>query len=183
MRYLMRQHPAWHERYRSGTDFPIEDGEGRLPFRVTREEPGRQAVFLLRDSQDAPLSSLRFRIDERSASCEIVQAGRTAQVVRNDGTGRRIRFRIYLADAGVLAAQGNIGRDEYVVRHGLRRLATVSKKGSPEQGTFGVEISSGTDVVLLLSIVLAIGIMTGSQPDRPDGEEGQIRAEPPVRST
>jgi uncharacterized protein YxjI len=183
MRYLMRHHPTWHERYRSSADFPIEDGEGHLPFRVTRERPGRRAVFVLRDARDAPLSSLRFQIDERSSSCEIVQPGGTAQVVRSDGSGRRIRFRIDLPDTGVLAAQGNIGRDEYVVRHGLRRLATVSKKGTPEQGTFGVEIASGTDVVLLLSIVLAIGIMTGSQPDRPDGEEGEIRAGPPVRST
>ena len=44
-----------------------------------------------------------------------------------------VRFRITHQD-DVLVAQGNIGQDEYVVRHGLRRLAAVSKKGLRDKG-------------------------------------------------
>jgi hypothetical protein len=44
-----------------------------------------------------------------------------------------------------LVAQSNIGHDEYVVRHSLRRLATVSRKGTPHPGMVGVEIAVMTD--------------------------------------
>jgi uncharacterized protein YxjI len=156
MRYLMRHRSAWQ-----GGSFSIEDADGRCSYRVSGEDASPGGAVVLEDSQGVPLSSMRFTRADHAHTCEIRHDQHQVQVVRSEVSARRIRFRITLQDE-VLVAQGNIGQDEYVVRHGLRRLAAVSKKGVRDTGAFGVEIAPGTDDVLLLSIVLAISILTDS---------------------
>lgn len=156
MRYLMRHRSAWQD-----GSFSIEDADGRCSYRVSGGDASPGAAVVLEDSQGVPLSSMRFTRADHAQTCEIRHDQHQVQVVRSEVSARRIRFRITLQD-DVLVAQGNIVQDEYVVRHGLRRLAAVSKKGVRDKGAFGVEIAPGTDDVLLLSIVLAISILTDS---------------------
>jgi len=156
MRYLMRHRSAW-----PGGRLSIEDAEGRCPYRVLGALPSPSGPVVIEDTQGAPLSSMRLTTADHAPACEITHDRQQVLVVRNEVTARRIRFRITL-DEDVLVAQGNIVQDEYVVRHGLRRLAAVSKKGVRDRGAFGVEIAPGSDDVLLLSIVLAISLVTDS---------------------
>jgi uncharacterized protein YxjI len=135
MRYLMRRGAAGPDGSPS-----IEDDQGRRPYRVTGSDAGPDPMVVVADARGAALCVLRFPADARSATCEILHGQHQVRIVTRDASSRRLRFRITQEGEGTLMAQGNVARDEYVVRHGLRRLATVSKKGSPHPGMFGVEI-------------------------------------------
>jgi uncharacterized protein YxjI len=167
MRFLMRHGSA-------GTDGnpSIEDDQGRRPYRVTRIDAGPDPAMVVADAQGAALCVLRFSAadrPDRPATCEILDGQHQVHVIRRDAASRRLRFRITQETDGTLVAQGNIGHDEYVVRHGLRRLATVSRKGTPEGGTLAVQIVPGADEALLLSVVLAISVMTDARSPAGDG--------------
>ena len=65
-----------------------------------------------------------------------------------------------------LEAEGNFTDHEYVFRRGTRTVATVSKRWFSWTDTYGVEVDSGEDPVLILAS--AVVVDQACHPD--DGE-------------
>jgi uncharacterized protein YxjI len=161
MRYHIRLPPAWPEE-----GFTIVDAEGGA-YRLARQRLGTEEATVIEDASGRRVAKMHFPESHGPYVCEILHDGKRL-LVSSDTYYRRIRYHIAVRGrrhgcASVLAAQGNILRDDYVVRRGLRRLATVKRKGTVGGEALSVETVPGADHVVLLSIVLAISVITRSQ--------------------
>jgi len=76
------------------------------------------------------------------------------------------RFTVDVPGPDDLEAEGNFTDHEYVFRRGTRTVATVSKRWFSWTDTYGVEVDSGEDPVLILAS--AVVVDQACHPD--DGE-------------
>jgi uncharacterized protein YxjI len=69
------------------------------------------------------------------------------------------RFEVHVAGGMNMEAQGTIFDHDYEVHEGRRKVAEVSKMWFPVADTYGVDIVSGVDEILVLAITVVIDMM------------------------
>jgi len=62
--------------------------------------------------------------------------------------------------------QGNILDHEYTIKQGWNKIAEVSKKWLSLTDTYGVEIDSGQNDILILAVAIAIDMMAHDDDDK-----------------
>jgi uncharacterized protein YxjI len=72
----------------------------------------------------------------------------------------RDRWDVKVKNGPDLDVQGNILDHEYTIKQGRERVAEISKKWFRLTDTYGVEIDPGQNDILILSIAIAIDMMT-----------------------
>jgi uncharacterized protein YxjI len=70
-----------------------------------------------------------------------------------------------------LDVQGNIFDLEYKIKQGRKKVAEISKKWFRLTDTYGVEIESGQNDILILAIAVAIDMMAHDEDEKDDKEK------------
>jgi uncharacterized protein YxjI len=78
----------------------------------------------------------------------------------------RDRWSVNVKNGPELAVQGNILDHEYAIKEGWNKIAEVSKKWLSLTDTYGVEIDSGQNDILILAVAIAIDMMAHDDDDK-----------------
>ena len=126
---------------------------------------GDQLSF--QDLEGNELAFIKQKVFAWGKTYEIVRGGQVAAVVKKHLFALfHHRFTVDVPGPDDLEAEGNFTDHEYVFRRGTRTVATVSKRWFSWTDTYGVEVDSGEDPVLILAS--AVVVDQACHPD--DGE-------------
>lgn len=155
MRYVMREKIlSW------GDDFTIKDADGRDAYRVD----GKVLSFGDKlNVLDAGTGAEVARIDQRllsfGPSYDIERGGRVVATVKKHlFTLFRTKFTVDVPGPDDLEATGSFLEHEYTFERAGRTVASVSKRYFSFTHTYGVDVASGEDDVLILAAVVVIDL-------------------------
>jgi len=156
MRYQMRQ-----KMVSIGDDFWIESDRGERVFKVNGKALRVRSTLVfedLRGNEVARIQDRPVRVRE-SMDIEGPDGSTMATVKKAMITPLRERFSISTATGAELEAQGNLVDHEYEISDGQGKIAEVSKKWFRVRDSYGVEIKTGQDAILILTATVAIDMM------------------------
>lgn len=153
VRYQMRQ-----KLLAIGDDSWIDDAAGNHAFKANNKAARLRDTFVLEDAQGRELARIKERSLRVRDTMTIDLDGRSA-TVKKALVGLRDRFHVEVDGAPDLKVHGNIVDHEYEIEQDGDTVATVSKKWFRVRDTYGIEIDSGADIPLLLSITIAVDEM------------------------
>jgi uncharacterized protein YxjI len=144
-----------------GDDFWIEDGDGERVFRVDGKALRLRKTFYLEDLEGRHLCTIQKRVMHVRDTMEIEgpEGDRMALVHKALISPLRERWKIDVEDGSDLEAQGNIVDHEYEIEADDRKVAHVSKRWFRMRDTYGVEMATDQNPVLLLAVTVAIDDM------------------------
>lgn len=155
MRYLMRQKFwAW------GDDFVIKDEHGRDLYYVDGRAFSWGDKLSFQDSAKRELAFIRQKLLNWGPTYEIAVHGRVTAVVKKHlFTLLRCRFTVDVPGPDDLEATGSFLDHEYrLERHG-QAVAEISKRWFRMTDTYGIDINSGEDDVLILATAVVIDLI------------------------
>jgi uncharacterized protein YxjI len=155
-RYRMRQ-----KLISFGDDYWIENALGRRVYFVDGKAFRIREHLAFKDMQGRELAALQEKVMPIKDTYSIYRDGRVLATVKKALIAPlRQRFDIHVAGGENLEAQGNILDHEYEIHAGRRRVAEISKKWFRIADTYGVDITPGTDDILILACTAVIDMMT-----------------------
>jgi len=155
MRYVMKQKLfAW------GDDFNIRNEAGDDVFFVDGKAFTVGDKLSFQDMTGRELAFIRQKLLAWGPTYEIHRDGQLAAVVKKQlFTLFRCKFTVDVPGPNDLEAQGDFLDLEYSFRRGERVVATVSKRWFAWSDTYGVDIDSGEDDVLILASTVVIDMV------------------------
>jgi uncharacterized protein YxjI len=149
-----------------GDDFWIENAEGKKVFKVDGKVLRIRKTLVFEDAQGKKLAQIQQRLLTIRDTMVIDDAdGKEWAVVKKALIAPlRDRFSVKVKNGQDLDVQGSIFEHEYTVKDGRNQVAQVSKKWFSFTDTYGVEIDSGQNDILILAVAVAIDMM--AHPDR-----------------
>jgi uncharacterized protein YxjI len=157
--------PLANHRYRMveklasiGDDFFIQNDQGQRVFKVDGKALRMRDTLMFRDLQGNEACKIQQRVARVKDSMEIEgpNGQRVAMVKKAMVTPIRDRFVVKVGEGPDLEVQGNILDHEYRIGN----VAAVSKKWFRVRDSYGVEVSSGQNDVLILAATVCIDQMT-----------------------
>ena len=144
-----------------GDDFWIENGAGDRVFRVDGKALRLRDTLDLEDARGTKLYRIQTRVlhIRDSMAIEDPDGGRIALVHKALISPLRERWKVDVEDGDDLEVQGNIVDHEYDIESDGRKVAEVSKKWFRVRDTYGVQVTPGADVPLLLAVTVAVDAM------------------------
>ena len=162
MRYVLKQ-----KLLSFGDDFRIQDDAGHDVYFVDGKAFSIGDQLSFQDLEGNELAFIKQKVFAWGKTYEIVRGGQVAAVVKKHLFALfHHRFTVDVPGPDDLEAEGNFTDHEYVFRRGTRTVATVSKRWFSWTDTYGVEVDSGEDPVLILAS--AVVVDQACHPD--DGE-------------
>jgi uncharacterized protein YxjI len=148
-----------------GDDFWIEDEHGERAFRVDEKELRARETVYFEDIQGRRLCRIQQRPVRVRDSMEIEgpDGGRLALVRKAMIAPLRERWTVDVENGPSWDVQGNIVDHEYRIEADGHQIGDVSKAWFRVRDTYGVEVASGQDDVLLLAVTVAVDSMADSQ--------------------
>jgi uncharacterized protein YxjI len=162
-RYKIRQ-----KLFSIGDDFWIEDQEGRRVFKVDGKALRLRETLIFEDLSGNKLCQIQERwlpIRETMA-IDGPDGEQIALVQKALIAPLRDRWSVNVKNGPDLDVQGNIFDHEYTIKQGWNRIAEVSKKWFSFTDTYGVEIDSGQNDILVLAVAIAIDMMAHDDDDK-----------------
>lgn len=155
MRYLMKQ-----KMFCFGDDFRIQNDAGQDVFFVDGRAFSIGDKLSFQDLAGNELAFIRQKLLAWGPTYEIHRNGELAAVVKKElFTFFRCSFTIDVPGPDDLEAQGSFLDMEYAfTRHG-EQVAEVSKRWFAWNDTYGVDIASGEDDVLILASTVVIDMI------------------------
>lgn len=152
MRYVMQQKLlSW------GDDYVIRDERGDDRYFVDGKAFSIGASLSLQDMSGNELAFIKQRVLTIGPTYEIHRGGALAAVVtRKLLSFLHHRFVIDVPGPNDLEAEGNLLDHEYTFRRGEDTVATVTKTWMTLRDTYGIDIASGEDDVLILASAVVI---------------------------
>jgi len=150
MRFKMRQRLV-----AIGDDYWIEDESGDRQFKVNGKVARARDTWVLEDLHGSRVATVRERKLSVRDAIKIDVGGREA-TVKKAIVGIRDRFHVEVEHGDDLKVHGNIVDHEYEIECDGDRVANVSKKWFRVRDTYGVEMDSDADIVLLLAVTVAV---------------------------
>lgn len=152
MRYVLKQKLlSW------GDDFRIQTDAGVDAFYVDGKVFSLRNKLIFEDLNGVELAVIQKKILSWGPTYEIYRAGQLAAVVKKHlFTFFRCKFTVDVPGPDDLEAQGNFLDYEYTFQRGAQEVAQVSKRWFSWTDTYGVDIASGEDDVLLLASAVVI---------------------------
>jgi uncharacterized protein YxjI len=149
-----------------GDDFWIENAEGKKVFKVDGKVLRIRKTLVFEDAQGKKLAQIQQRLLTIRDTMVIDDAdGKEWAVVKKALIAPlRDRFSVKVKNGQDLDVQGSIFEHEYTVKDGRNQVAQVSKKWFSFTDTYGVEIDSGQNDILILATAVAIDMM--AHPDK-----------------
>lgn len=144
-----------------GDDFWIENARGQKVFKVDGKVLRISKTLVFEDMTGRKLCQIKERLLTIRDTMVIEDAnGKDLAVVKMALIGPfRDRWSVKVKNGSDLAVQGNILDLEYSIRQGRKKVAEVSKKWFTLTDTYGVEIASGQNDILILAVAVAIDMM------------------------
>ena len=140
-----------------GDDYTIKDGAGRERFFVDGKVFTLRNTLAFEDMDGNELARITQRLLAWGPTFEIARDGEVAAVVKKHVfTLFRCRFSVDVPGPDDLEAKGDFLDYEYEFIRGDRTVAQVSKRFFSFTDSYGVEIESGVDPVLLLASTVVI---------------------------
>ncbi|HEU4572500.1 MAG TPA: LURP-one-related family protein [Candidatus Limnocylindrales bacterium] len=143
-----------------GDDFWIEDSGGRRAFKVDGKALRVRKTLLLETPDGRELYRIQEKMLHVRDTMEIEgTGGRVATVKKALVAPLRERYDVSFDRGGIWKVQGNIVDHEYRIDGDAGPVAEVGKKWFRVRDTYGVEITPGQDVGLVLMVAIAIDSM------------------------
>ena len=155
-RYKIRQ-----KLFSIGDDFWIENQDGQKVFKVDEKVLRLRDTLVFEDMDGNKLCQIQERwlpIKETMA-IDGPDGEQMAVVKKALLTPLRAKWDVKVKDGPDLDVQGDILDHEYSIKQGWNKVAEVSKKWFSLTDTYGVEIDSGQNDILILAIAIAIDMM------------------------
>lgn len=155
MRYIMRERIlSW------GDDFTIKDGDGRDVYYVDGKVFSFGNKLSFRDMLGNEVALIDQKLLSIGPQYEIIRGGATVAVVKKHlFTLFRARFTVDVPGPDDLEAKGNFLDHEYAFERDGREVARVSKKWFRLRDTYGIEVDTGDDDVLILASAVVIDLV------------------------
>ena len=103
---------------------------------------------------------------------KVTSAGREAKV-KKALAGISDRFHVEVEHNEDLKVKGNVVDHEYEIERDGKKIAEVSKKWLRARDTYGVEVNDPADVVLVLSVTVALRVHGTTELDTAAGRVGR----------
>ena len=149
-----------------GDDFWIENEEGKRVFKVDGKVLRIRKTLVFEDAQGKKLAQIQERLLTIRDTMVIDDAdGKEIAVIKKALISPlRDRWSVKVKDGEDLDVQGNIFDFEYSIKQGKVKVAEISRKWFRLTDTYGVEVDSGQNHILILAIAVAIDMM--AHPDK-----------------
>ena len=150
VRYRMRERMV-----SIGDDFWIEDDRGNRAFKIDGKALRARQTLHFEDSRGNRLASIQERVARVRDTMEIEgpDGSTTATVKKAMMTPIRERYSVSVPGGQDL---DNIVDHEYEISANGKKIAEISKKWFRVRDTYGVEITPGSNDVLILAVTVAI---------------------------
>jgi len=167
-RYKIRQ-----KLFSIGDDFWIEDQDGQKVFKVDGKALRLRKTLIFEDMDGNELCQIQERWLPIKETMEIEDSnGKQMAVVKKALiTPLRDRWDVKVKGGPDLDVQGDFLDHEYSIKQGWKKVAEVSKKWFRLTDTYGVEIESGQNEVLILAIAVAIDMMAHDEDEKGDQDK------------
>lgn len=144
-----------------GDDYWIENGAGDRAFRVDGKAMRLRNTLDLEDAHGTKLCRIQTRVLHLrdSMAIEDPDGGRVALVHKALVSPLRERWKVDVENGEDLEIQGNVVDHEYEIEADGRKIAEISKRWFRVRDTYGVQITPGADVPLLLAVTVAVDTM------------------------
>jgi uncharacterized protein YxjI len=144
-----------------GDDFWIEDQEGRKVFKVDGKALRLRETLLFEDMNGRELCKIQQRLlaITDTMAIEGPKGEQLALIKKALISPLRDRWSVNVSNGPDLDVQGDILNHEYSIKQGGQKIAEVSKKWFAFTDTYGVEIDSGQNDILILAVAIAIDMM------------------------
>ena len=140
-----------------GDDYWIETNTGRRAFKVDGKALRIRDTLAIRDLAGNEVARIQERKIAIRDTMSIERPGRPdASIKKALINPLRERYTLQADDIGEISIQGNIVDHEYEFERGGAKIAEVSKRWLRLRDTYGVEISSGEDIALILAATVAL---------------------------
>jgi uncharacterized protein YxjI len=155
-RYQMRQ-----KLIAFGDDFYIHNEAGQKVFKVDGKVLRVRDKLVFKDMQGKLVCQLQERLltVKDTMAIEDGQGNEIARVKKALITPLRDRWTVKIRNGPDLDVQGNILDHEYEITEGRRKVAQVSKKWFRVRDTYGVEVASDQEDVVILAVTVALDNM------------------------
>jgi uncharacterized protein YxjI len=155
-RYQMRQRLA-----SIGDDYNIENDRGERAFHIDGKALRVRQTLIFEDPQGHELCKIQERMlrVKDTMAIEGPNGETLATVKKALITPLRDRWTVKVGAGPDLDIQGNILDHEYTMEAGGHKVAEVSKKWFRIADTYGVEIESGQNDVVILAATVAVDEM------------------------
>ncbi len=152
MRYLLKQRLISF-----GDDFNIKDEAGNDVYFVDGKAISIGDKLSFQDMTGTELAFIKQRILAWGRTYEIMRGGEVIAVVRKQPLALiHHRFTVTVSGAPELEAEGNFLDREYAIRRGDSVVATVSKRWFSLSDSYGIEVDTAEDQVLILACAVVI---------------------------
>jgi len=161
-RYKIRQ-----KLFSIGDDFWIENQDGKKVFKVDGKALRLRETLIFEDMDGNELCQIQERWLPIKETMEIEDShGKQMAVVKKALINPlRDKWDVKVKGGPDLDVQGDFLDHEYDIKQGWNKVAEVSKKWFRLTDTYGVEIDSGQNDILILAIVIAIDMMAHDEDD------------------
>jgi uncharacterized protein YxjI len=140
-----------------GDDFWIENEQGRKAFKVDGRMIAVRDVLAFEDDQGHVLVEMASKVVDIRQKIKLERKGGKSAQVRKDLVNIvRDQFVIEVDGGDTLIASGNILDHEYSISRGRDQVAEISKRWFRVRDTYGVQVESGQDAIMLLAATVAI---------------------------
>ena len=162
-RYKIRQ-----KMFSIGEDFWIENQDGERVYKVDGKALRLRETLFFEDINGNRLCQIQERwLPIRETMAIDGPDGEQLAVVQKALIAPlRDRWRVNVKNGPDLDVQGNIFDHEYAIKQGWNTIAQVSKKWFTFTDTYGVEIDSGQNDILILAVAVAIDMMAHDDDDK-----------------
>ena len=162
MRYMIRE-----RFFRIGEDSDITDESGQHVLQVDGKVLSLRNLLILRDPAGNEVARVQRKLIALRPTYEITAGGQElAEVRKHFFTPFGDRFTIDIPGPEDLEMAGNLLDHEFTIRRGGDTVATVSKQWFTLRDTYGVDIASGDDDLLILASVLALDLAEDRERER-----------------
>jgi len=167
-RYKIRQ-----KLFAIGDDFWIENQHGQKVFKVDGKALRLRETLIFENMNGEKLCQIQERwlpIKETMA-IDGPDGEQMAVVKKALIAPLRDKWDVKVKDGPDLDVQGDFLDHEYSIKQGWNKIAEVSKKWFSLTDTYGVEIDSGQNDILILAIAVAIDMMAHDDDDKKEKKE------------
>lgn len=162
MRYVLKQ-KFWSW----GDDFTIKDASGQDVYFVDGRAFSWGDKLSFQDTQGKELAFIRQKLLSWGPTYEIEVHDRLVAVVKKHlFTLFRCKFTVDVPGPDDLEAQGSFLEHEYSFERQGREVAAVSKRWFSWTDTYGVDIATGEDDVLILASAVVIDMVCHQENQR-----------------
>ena len=167
-RYKIRQ-----KMFSIGDDFWIENQHGQKVFKVDGKALRLRETLIFEDLDGNKLCQIQERWLPIKETMEIEDPnGKQMAVVKKALiTPLRDKWDVKVKDGPDLDVQGDFLDHEYSIKQDWNKVAEVSKKWFRLTNTYGVEIDSGQNDILILAIAVAIDMMAHDDDEKIDKDK------------